>query len=82
MSDEPIWMTWVEPEVADLTDDGLQEYVDTWRSNGERCRAQRQRVSMSHPDAYRLAYSAWWCSKRESIGLRELQRRALQRKVA
>jgi hypothetical protein len=80
MSDEPIWMTWVEPEVADLTDGELQEYIDTWRGNGERYRAQRQQISTSHPDAYRLAYSAWWCSKRESIGLREFQRRSRRRR--
>jgi hypothetical protein len=79
MSDEPVWLDWVEPEVADLTDVQLQEYVAEWSSEAKRYRRQRHGVTLEHPDAYRVAYSAWWCSKWESFGLREQQRRQIRR---
>jgi hypothetical protein len=77
MSELPIWLEWVEPEVVDLTDEELQEYLDELASRAEQYRLQRRSVSSEHPEAYRFAYSAWWCSKRLSIGVREQQRRRI-----
>ncbi|MEI6363538.1 MAG: hypothetical protein WCP95_15555 [Actinomycetes bacterium] len=79
MSEDPIWLDWVEPEVTDLAGEQLHAFVDQWHREAQRYRRERQRVSAGHSDAYRFAYSAWWCSKRESMGLREQQRRRIIR---
>lgn len=76
---DPIWLTWHEPEVADLTDEELAEYIGYWRGRGEEYRRKRRRVSKDHPDAYRWGYSGWWCSKYASKGHREVERRRVRR---
>jgi hypothetical protein len=78
---EPIWLDWHEPEVADLTDQELADYVHHWRGRREGYLRKRRRVNKDHPDAYRWGYSAWWCSKKESIGNRETERRRIQREI-
>jgi len=76
---EPIWLDWVEPEVVDLSDEELQEYVDEWSDEADRYRRRRRRVAQEHPDAFRFGYSAWWCSKNVSKGRREQARRQIKR---
>lgn len=76
---DPEWLTWHEPEVADLTDDELADYIAHWRGRRHDYETKRSAVSADHPDAYRWGYSAWWCSKKESIGLRETERRRIRR---
>lgn len=78
-SSDPIWLHWHEPEVADLSDAEVEEYVAYWRTRGDHYRRQRAAVDKYHPQAYRWGYSGWWCSKRESIGLREIERRRIRR---
>jgi cytolysin (calcineurin-like family phosphatase) len=79
MTEDPIWLDWLEPEVAHLTDRELLSYVDEWHDRGEEYRNARAQVSKEHPDAYNWGYSGWWCGKQESIGLREQQRRRIRR---
>ena len=75
----PEWMAWVEPEVAQLSDPELDEFVANARRFAQEARQARQAVDRTHPDAQRLGYAAWGYSKRESMGLREKARRAAQR---
>lgn len=76
---DPIWLTWHEPEVADLTDEELADYIGYWRGRGDEYRRKRSEVSDDHPDAYRWGYSGWKCSCKESIGHREVERRRVWR---
>ncbi|MCX6434042.1 MAG: hypothetical protein NTX29_15125 [Actinobacteria bacterium] len=75
---DPIWLDWVEPEVVDLSDEQLQQYVDDWSSQADGYRRRRRRVNKEHPDAFRFGYSAWWCSKNASKGRREQARRQIK----
>lgn len=76
---DPIWLTWHEPEVADLTDEELDEYIAYWRGRGAEYRRKRSEVPDDHPDAFRWGYSGWKCSGKESIGHREVERRRIRR---
>ena len=75
MADRPAWMDWSEPEVAYLADDELVAFAEDWKQQGDGYRLRRQAVSRDHPDAFRLGFSGWWCSKRESMARREIARR-------
>ena len=78
---EPIWLNWHEPEVADLTDDELADYIAYWRRRGDEFRRKRQAVTTEHPNAFRWGYSGWKCSTKESIGIRETERRRIRREA-
>jgi hypothetical protein len=80
--EDPIWLTWHEPEVADLTDDELDDYIAHWRGRWEEYRRLLQEGGEGHPNAYRWGFSQWNCSKKESIGLREIERRRITRERA
>jgi len=75
----PEWLGWHEPEVAGLTDEELAEYVAYWRERRAEFRRERRRAGTGHADARRWSFSAWKCSKRESIGIRETERRRIRR---
>ena len=77
----PIWLNWHEPEVADLSDQEVLEYIAYWRGRREEYLRKRQGVADDHPDAYRWGYSAWKCSSKESIGHREVARRQIRREA-
>lgn len=65
--------------VEGLTDEQLDEFIDYWRERTEGYRLQREAVTRDHPDAYRLGYSGWWCSKYWSMGAAERERRRTER---
>lgn len=82
MSERPEWMDWIEPEVSNLSDEELAAFAEYWRAQGDAYRKKRQSVGRDHPDAFRLGFSGWWCSKRESMALREMARRERRRRHA
>ncbi len=73
--DAPIWLDWVEPEVANLIEEELQEYVDEWQATRDEYLSEREKVSKDDPKARQLGYSAWMSGRRRSSGGREQARR-------
>ena len=71
----PFWLDRPESAIADLTDEQLAEFIAYWHDRREAYRRLREQVTREHPDAYRWGYSSWWCSKYESMGIREAKRR-------
>lgn len=72
----PIWIDWVELEVAHLTDDEVQDYIDHWSARHAGYERDQATAGEGSREAHRAGHSAWNCSKKISIGLREQERRA------
>lgn len=67
-----------QDELTAMSDQELADYVTYWRERGDAYREARRMLPKEHPDAYRTGYSGWWCSKFESSGRREQQRRDMR----